>query len=249
MLGTVTRSLIFPVLAALAWLPGHAAAGVIIAGTRVVYPAGQSDVSVQLQNASERPALVQVWMDDGDQDVAPEQAKVPFLVTPPLLRMEAQGSNAVRIRFAGAPLRSDRESLYWLNVLEVPPSAGGDSETLQLAFRSRIKVFYRPQALMGDAAAAYRQLRWSLQQTAAGWALRADNPTPWHISFAAIGLQASDATTLDADDAGPAMVAPMAVQVFPLEGMTTRPSGRIEVVFSVIDDVGAVIPVRARLSD
>ncbi len=54
---------------------------------------------------------------------------------------------------ASSVLPKDRESVFWFNVLEVPPKPDAatvaNQSLLQLAFRTRIKLFYRPEALKG----------------------------------------------------------------------------------------------------
>ncbi len=245
MLTVVMRSLSALALAAVLLCPQAAEAGVVIAGTRLVYPAQEREVTLGLNNEAQRPSLVQLWIDDGNQDTPPEEAKAPFVMTPPLLRMDAGARQAVRIRFTGPAQPGDRESLYWVNVLEIPPSSAAEGK-LDLAFRSRIKLFYRPAGLSGEADTAHRQLRWSLQQRAGGLAVQVDNPTPWHVSFAAISLTVDGKVSADA---GGGMVAPRATQVFPLDGLATRPQGVIGIEYSTITDVGAVQPASASLAN
>jgi chaperone protein EcpD len=96
-------------------------ASVTISGTRVVYPLGQREVTVKLDNDSLHPSLVQVWMDDGKAAAKPGDIQVPFVITPPIFRMEPKKSQVLRVMYSGEPLPSDRESVYWLNVLDIPP--------------------------------------------------------------------------------------------------------------------------------
>lgn len=98
-----------------------AQAGVIIYGTRVIYPADQQEVVVRLENKGDRPALVQTWLDTGDIRSTPATAQTPFTVSPPIFRIEPHQQQALRLRYSGEGAAADRESLYWLNVLEVPP--------------------------------------------------------------------------------------------------------------------------------
>jgi chaperone protein EcpD len=55
-------------------LASSAHAGVIIYGTRVIYPADQQEVVVRLENKGNRPALVQTWLDTGDVRSTPVTA-------------------------------------------------------------------------------------------------------------------------------------------------------------------------------
>ena len=44
----------------------NALAGVVVNGTRVIYPAQAREVTVQVDNVGDSPALVQAWIDSGD---------------------------------------------------------------------------------------------------------------------------------------------------------------------------------------
>ncbi|KAI5929298.1 Voltage-dependent T-type calcium channel subunit alpha-1H [Manis javanica] len=79
------------------------------------------------------------------------------------MRIEAGKSQTLRIIYSGEALPADKESLFWLNVLDVPPKAEmeGDSNNLQFAFRTRVKLMYRPSNLPGNAQEAPAQLQWS----------------------------------------------------------------------------------------
>lgn len=93
---------------------------VVIMGTRVVYPATQKSISIRLNNDNESPALVQSWLDDGDAVAPPESVHVPFIITPPIFRMDSKSGQTVRIVYTGESLPKDRESLFYLNVLDIP---------------------------------------------------------------------------------------------------------------------------------
>lgn len=111
-------------------LPSHA--GVIIHGTRVVYHAEQQEVIVRLENKGSRPALVQSWLDAGDRLSTPANAQAPFTLSPPIFRIEPHQQQALRLRYSGDPIPTDRESLFWLNVLEVPPTAADAAQKNQI---------------------------------------------------------------------------------------------------------------------
>ncbi|MDI5816928.1 fimbria/pilus periplasmic chaperone, partial [Salmonella enterica subsp. enterica serovar Cerro] len=66
-------------------MPAHA--GIVIYGTRVIYPADKKEVLVQLMNQGNRSSLVQSWIDDGDSSLPPEKIHVPFMITPPVAKV------------------------------------------------------------------------------------------------------------------------------------------------------------------
>ncbi|AMB84222.1 pilus assembly protein [Pseudomonas agarici] len=220
-----------------------AQASVIITGTRVVYPANQKEVTIRFENKNQRPALVQVWLDTGDEGVAPEQARVPFLATPPIFRMEPGKQQVVRLAYTGEPLPTDKESLFWLNMLEVPPKAqdSAESNQLQLAFRTRIKVFFRPRNLPYDPMQAVEKLSWRLVNGDQGQSLEVHNPTPYHLNFDSVELVAAGQHhAKPVGQTGPEnMVNPKVNNRFPLPSLKSTPKADAWVEFQTIDDYGA----------
>ncbi|MGT2428251.1 fimbria/pilus periplasmic chaperone [Cupriavidus basilensis] len=54
--------------------PAGALAALSIIGTRFVYPADLSALSVRLRNAGDSPILVQAWLDQGEVNADPASA-------------------------------------------------------------------------------------------------------------------------------------------------------------------------------
>ncbi|WP_266171117.1 fimbrial biogenesis chaperone [Dyella subtropica] len=215
-------------------------ATVVVGGTRVVYPAEGKEVTVKLTNQGSMPALVQFWLDAGDEKSMPDTAKVPFSVSPPIFRMEPGKGQAVRVMYTKEPLPTDKESLFWVNVLEVPPKSADDGRNLlQFAFRTRIKLFFRPAGLPGEVNAAPEKLTWTLVngEGGKGVALHVANPTPYYVNFAHVGLKIGERSVMEK---GGGMVAPGGTTTFPITHLASRPSGDVKAQFDVITDFGAV---------
>ncbi|CAJ0821220.1 MULTISPECIES: molecular chaperone [Ralstonia] len=247
-MNNVLRNVVASVAVVAGLFAARADATVVIGGTRIVYPADEKEVTVKLSNEAKIPALVQVWLDDGDEKSTPDSAKVPFTVTPPIFRMDGGKGQAVRLVYTGEPLPTDKESLFWVNVLEVPPKADNKDgrNRLQFAFRTRIKLFFRPVKLAGDVDQAADKLSWKLMPAEAGkeLALQVTNPTPYHVNFARVGIDA-DGKTMEGDGG---MVAPGQSTVLPLKGVTHTPSGEIKADFTVITDYGSLVQKQAPLT-
>ncbi|MGZ0785045.1 fimbrial biogenesis chaperone [Pseudomonas saponiphila] len=139
---------------------GTAHAGIVLQGTRLVYPADAREVTLKISNSGPVPLLAQSWIDKGEANKAPEEIQVPFLLAPAVSRLESGDSAVLRLAYSKEPLATDRESLFWLNVLETPPRKEKDENVLQFAFRTRIKIFFRPHNLDGavDSAAEKTQV-------------------------------------------------------------------------------------------
>lgn len=156
---------------------------VIVNGTRFIYPGNDKEISIQYTNQSTTPAVMQTWLDIGDPDASPDDITTPFSITPPIAKIEGKSGQTLRIRVTNkASIPQDRESIWWLNTLEIPPTvktAGqDDANVLQLAIRSRFKFFYRPVGL-GEAVKAPEKLT----LTSNGSNLNIENPTPFYITI------------------------------------------------------------------
>lgn len=217
----------------LAAASGFASASVVISGTRVIYPSDAKEISVKLVNKGKRPVLIQSWLDDGDDKAKPEDIHVPFVLTPPINRVEPEKGQTLRISYLGGSLPADRESVYWLNVLEIPAKNPllKDKNLLQLAFRTRIKLFYRPADLKGNANEAANQLVWKRN----GQQLQATNPTPYYISLANITISGKK-TVAD-------MIAPFSKKEF---NVTAKSGDKITAKY--INDYGAVSSLEATIN-
>lgn len=165
-------------------------AEIIIHGTRAIYPSDAREITLQLSNNGNNPALVQAWIDEGNEKSTPDQSKAPFMITPPISRVDPKKGQSLRITSLPKvnELSKTQETLFWLNVLDIPPKP--DVKTvesvpenfLQLAIRSRIKFFYRPSSIKADVNLAPEKLQWVTQ----GKNLRINNPTPFHITITSI---------------------------------------------------------------
>ncbi|WP_158666234.1 fimbria/pilus periplasmic chaperone, partial [Escherichia coli] len=112
--------------------------------TRLVFNESDKSISVTLRNNNEKlPYLAQSWLEDekGNKIIS------PLAVLPPVQRIDAMMNGQVKIQALPDihTLPSDRESLFYYNVREIPPKSG-KANTLQIALQTRIKLFWRPKA-------------------------------------------------------------------------------------------------------
>lgn len=227
-------------VAAIGMMIANANAAVVIEGTRVIYPATEREVTVKMTNAGELPALVQAWLDNGNPNESPDKIDVPFTLTPSMFRIDPNKGQTLRLIHTKEPLPQDKESLFWLNVLEVPPKAKADDgveNNLQLAIRTRIKVMFRPANLPGTSAQAPADMKWVLERghDGKGWALKATNPAAYYVNLGSVALKADGKTF----EAGFGYVAPGESQTFPVEGLDHVVSPSAEVEYLSINDFGA----------
>lgn len=191
-----------------------AVAGIVITGTRVIYPAGEREVTVKIDNAGDKPVLVQSWIDKGDPGASPEILDVPFTITPPVSRINEGNGHSLRVMYTGTSLPADKESLFWLNVLEIPAVKKERQNKLQMAFRSRLKIFYRPKGLAGSANDAGQSVTWQRVQDG----IEGRNPTPYYVSFSGISEDKDGHVTVSSGG----MIAPHGKSVFPLKKKVSK---------------------------
>ncbi|MCO7512223.1 fimbria/pilus periplasmic chaperone [Serratia fonticola] len=208
---------------------------VAIEGIRFIYPAKENEITIKMVNKGDAPSLMQLWVDRGDSTVSFQDSDAPFLITPPIVRIDPRNGQSVRLIFTGEALPQDRESLFWFNALEIPPvSAEQDRSSLQIAVRSRLKLFYRPKNLVGEAADASNQVNWGVTPLAkGGYVLRGNNPTSYYITYRQLVLQMGNKNY----NLGSGMIAPFSSEDFNIKGMHNH-SGQFQLTYQPMTDYG-----------
>lgn len=156
-----------------------ASAGVIIGGTRIIYDGNKKEASVSVKNPDSTPYLIQSWIETSSGGAE----KAPFIITPPLYRLDKGQQNVERILLSGS-LPQDKESLYWLNIKAIPSAKRGEN-TLQIAVKTRIKLIYRPSSLKGSLP---EQLADKLTWQRTGNQIQVTNPTYYVMNFSEIAV-------------------------------------------------------------
>ena len=138
----------------------HAAGGIALGATRIIYPADAKQTAVWIRNShTNERFLVNSWIENSSG-----VKEKSFIITPPLFVSEPKSENTLRIIYTGPPLAADRESLFWMNVKTIPSvdkNALNGRNVLQLAILSRMKLFLRPIQLQELPAEAPDTLKFS----------------------------------------------------------------------------------------
>ena len=216
-----------------------ASANIVILSTRVIYPEAAREVNIRIENKGDLPSLIQTWIDEGDASAPVNTLEVPFVLMPPVSRIDGHKGQTLRLAYTGKALPKDKESVFWLNVLDIPPknSAAAVTNTLQMAIRSRIKIFFRPAGLSAQGAlTAAKDLRWSSLKTAYGTELAAVNTSPYHINVSSVTLENKGKKTVTSEGI---MIPPGATHKFPMK--TAQPmSEKGKITYQIINDFGGM---------
>ncbi|WP_424838074.1 fimbria/pilus periplasmic chaperone [Serratia inhibens] len=212
-------------------------AGMTISGTRIIFPGAEREKTVRATNKGTMPLLAQVWVDDGSTNNDINSVKVPFTVTPPVYRVEPGKGQSIRLIYNGMNLPQDRESVFWFNLLEIPPmkEAVKESDHLELAFRTRIKIFYRPTMLKSSSTNEVGKLHWEIISPAKG--IKVTNPTPYYYSFDSASITSGVVKyPLSVD-----MIPPFGSKEFLLENKNNAPANANGANINLISDYGSVV--------
>lgn len=214
----------------------YANAGVVLTGTRIIYPEGAKDKTLQLTNHESQSYIVQVQIDNG----TPE-GFAPFIVTPPVFRMEPHSGQSVRLTYSGEPLPGDRESIFYFSFSQLPSlkSATAQQNKLIFAITNRVKIFYRPAALSGhpEKTSEFISLRMEGKQ------IRMVNQSEYHASVRRATLVRNGKEIRLAEGV---MISPKSSMVFtPPSEITDISTGILRLI--LVNDYGVDIVTERRL--
>ncbi len=145
-----------------------------------------------------------------------------FLISPALFRIDPDGGQSVRIVYSGdiAQLPADKETIFYLNMVQTPPrnSALAGQNQLKVILRDRLKLFYRPATIKGTPTELPQRLQFRFK---APDQLLVTNTSPWFASVVKARVQlAGQWQELDLDMIAPGASRswrwPLAVSALPL---------------------------------
>ncbi|HCB2860474.1 fimbria/pilus periplasmic chaperone [Klebsiella aerogenes] len=177
-------------------------AAVALDRTRVIYNGADKSMSLNIENKNKSlPYLAQSWLEDANG----QKVTSPLTALPPIQRLEPGAKSQVKLQSVPAAahlLAQDKETLFYFNLREIPPKSNKPN-TLQIALQTRVKLFYRPEALAVDTSDKPFQESLTLTRTGDGYTVK--NPTGYYVTLinATKGVNAPAAK-----DFKPVMVAP-----------------------------------------
>lgn len=219
-------------------------ASVQILATRVILNAAEKEQTFVIRNVGKSPSLVQLWLSEKDNNKMEIQDDLPLFITPPVGRINADKRKVFRVfptEKALSDLPQDRESMFWINVLDVPEMDAKKQEgnQLNMAFRTRIKLFYRPVNIEGTLIAAAEQLSWKKRRSGKGYDFVATNNSPFHITLVNVHLKNGD--KIIATQPGE-MISPYTSQIVAVKGMEAANVNMLE--YDYISDLGAFVNIK-----
>ncbi|EJD6083048.1 fimbria/pilus periplasmic chaperone [Providencia alcalifaciens] len=110
--------------------------------TRYIFEGNKDAISIVVKNAEKKTYGGQTWIEN----IKETDTRPTFVVTPPFFKITGDGKQVLRVIKALDEMPEDKESIYWVNLQEIPPvnKEGG----LSVALRTKVKLLYRPANLV-----------------------------------------------------------------------------------------------------
>ena len=161
-----------------------------LGASRIIFDPASNGTTLIVTNPQDYPMLVQSQTFAEDM-----KSKAPFVITPPLMRLDGQQQSRLRVVRAAGSFSEDRESLQWLCVKGIPPKADdewakgeGDkaskkvSLNLQVSINNCIKLLVRPVSVKGSPEDAGANISWQIQNGK----LKATNNSQFYMNISSL---------------------------------------------------------------
>lgn len=153
-------------------------AAFVLNSTRYVFDEKRDNISVQVDNQSTQEYGGQIWIENQDQN----DKNVYFVPSPTFFKVADQHKQILRILKINDVLPRDKESLFWINIQEIPKAPKDGMNALSIALHTQVKMFYRPEALKEKRENAEQNIKMiSSEGNTVLW-----NDTPYYFAIISV---------------------------------------------------------------
>lgn len=216
-------------------LPQFSSASVILVGTRVIYPENEKYVNLNFRSSDRVPSIIDVWVSKSISSTE-NNNDAPFIVTPPIFRIDPNKGQVAKLIYNGQELPKDRESVFYLNFVQLP-ATDKDANKILVTFKSSVKVFYRPNGLKEKSENISSHIEFNVDELRNGF-LNISNNSEYNLTINRISLKSNgkNLLTLVGDDIN--MISPFSnleIKVKPVKNVSN-----IDVYIDMINDLGGI---------
>ncbi|MCD9496802.1 fimbrial chaperone [Photobacterium carnosum] len=220
--------LIFTLFLTLCTFSQSAFAAFILNGTRFIYDEGRKNISFEISNESKETYGGQVWIDN----VLIPKEDVAFVPMPSFFKVEGGQTQVVRIMNITDKLPKDKESIFWLNVQEIPPVNKDQNNVMVVAVNTQVKLLYRPTTIIKGRENAESKM--TLKKEGSSYVL--NNPTPYYFAVTELKVNGKAALLSKELSNNLGMISPKSSTL--LSGVKLAPLSKV--IIGAIDDYGAL---------
>ena len=225
---TMKTKMIITLLLTLCIFSQSAFAAFILNGTRFIYDEGRKNISFEILNESKETYGGQVWIDN----VLIPKEDVAFVPMPSFFKVEGGQTQVVRIMKITDKLPKDKESIFWLNVQEIPPVNKDQNNVMVVAVNTQVKLLYRPTTIIKGRENAESKM--TLKKEGSSYVL--NNPTPYYFAVTELKVNGKTITLSKELSNKLGMISPQSSTL--LSGIKLTPSSKV--IIEAIDDYGAL---------
>lgn len=158
------------ILASLFLITTSSHAAFTLNSTRYIFDEKKENISLQVDNESSQEYGGQIWIENQEQS----DKNVYFAPSPTFFKVTGQHKQVLRILKINDTLPKDKESLFWINVQEIPKAPKDGANALSIALHTQVKMIYRPNTLKGNRENAEKNIK--LINDGSGTVLFNDSP-------------------------------------------------------------------------
>ncbi|RBQ41318.1 fimbrial biogenesis chaperone [Escherichia coli] len=202
--------------------------GITLDATRVIFDSNNSSSKIKVNNKSREHWLLRSWISKyGTTDKIND-----FIITPPLYRIDEDGSIQLKIDRLTANFPADRESVFHINVMAIPAIGKNNNErqSIKFAINNRIKLFYRPHSINNEADVSTNFEKIKVEKSKDG--LVVHNLSPYYITMDDVKVNGKKVTSVS-----DFMVAPFSTLLIPEKNVR-------KLSYTTINDYGGKTPIR-----
>lgn len=130
-------------------------AAFVLNSTRYIFDEKKENISLQVDNESPQEYGGQIWIENQEQS----DKNVYFAPSPTFFKVTGQHKQVLRILKINDTLPKDKESLFWINVQEIPKAPKDGANALSIALHTQVKMIYRPDILKGKRENAEKNIK------------------------------------------------------------------------------------------
>ncbi|WP_193015144.1 molecular chaperone [Proteus sp. FME41] len=161
--------------------------------TRIVYSSDSRFEVLKFMNNDDIPYIMQIWADKNNPNSTPDNADAPFMIQPPVFRIDPKTGRDARLIYTGEGLPQDKESIFYLNVAQIPPKDLNqdikEGNSFTVIVHHRLKIFYRPTSIESQFSHIEKHISFS---KGANNNITVKNDSPFFVSFSS--LEATNST-------------------------------------------------------
>lgn len=177
----IKRNFIILAITAVLIISSDATAAFVLSGTRFIYDEEKKSIGFDVTNQSKSTYGGQVWITNGDDGIKKDIYMIP---TPSFFKVAGSEKQVIRVMKIGSGLPLDRETLFKLNVQEIPQKQQLDGNFLAIAMNTQVKLIYRPKKIKDGRSNAENLI--SLKLCNGIPCLK--NPTPYYFAITKLSV-------------------------------------------------------------